>query len=567
MIIDAPVLTTLPRPASAAVLDVRDARILIVDDEDASRLMCRTALESEGYEILEAGDGEEAVRVFRDHRPELILMDAVMPKMSGIAALEAIRRLPGGSEIPVLMVTGFNDETAANAAFERGATDFIPKPVNWAVLRQRVRRTISGRRAEREVNHLAYHDALTGLPNRRLFLDRLERATTRSRRDGSACALLFVDLDDFKIVNDEHGHEVGDDLLKRVSDDLRQVVRANDTVARFGGDEFNILLENVEDVAEAEEIARRVGDVLSRPHAFGGGSATASASIGIALFPDHATEPATLVKCADRAMYRAKALGGGRFVRFVPAGDETVRTALPGREELARLFESGAIAVDYTPRTELVRGTHSAWLAQAVWTERGGDEHTRAPILLADRTGLSLEFAIFMLERGLTGLPARPTPVVPLAIELSPAQVAAEGLESAVHTALERHDLPATALEVVVATGGRCHLPGEALATLGRLAGAGVGVTLAGLAVNDIPIEFLASCPANAIVLDARADRQLLSAWSSAAHALERALIADGILDPAVLPALASVGFTAAQGPGLTRALDDTPTRGMGNAG
>ena len=555
MLQDGSMVNAAAVPASAKALDVRDARILVVDDEQGSRLMCRAALESEGYEILEAADGDEAVRVFREARPELILMDAVMPRMSGIAALEAIRRLPGGPEVPVLMVTGYNDESAANQAFECGASDFIPKPVNWAVLRQRVRRTISGRRAEREVNHLAYHDALTGLPNRRLFLDRLGSAAARSRRSGASFALLFLDLDGFKRVNDRLGHEAGDELLCRVADVLREAVRAGDTVSRFGGDEFNILLEDVSGVAEAEEVAARVAEVISRPHPFA--AAVTSASIGLALFPDDACESGELIRCADRAMYRAKARGGDRYLRYRPEPDAPVALTAPGRDELARLLEGGGLKVGLRPRVRAVDGVAEAWCA-TVWTAIDVAEPSgvaQRPLALFDEAGLTVNATEWLLASALEALTTVPGPEAPLAVELTPAQVAATGFVERLSERLDKAGLAPAAVELVLAMDGRTVLERDTIEALRRLAAAGIALSLRGLPVSVIPIELISACPVRAVVLEADACPRLLAAWAGAAGALGITLIAGGVHDRGGLSALAASGFAAAEGPGLGSAV------------
>ena len=134
------------------------------------------------------------------------------------------------------MITGLNDDASVERAFASGATDYITKPVNWAVLRQRVRRMVNERRAERHVNFLAYHDSLTGLPNRTLFVERLEQSIARARRSDLQTAVMFMDLDGFKHINDTLGHDIGDLLLKAVSDRLTSCLRESDTVAGLGGD-------------------------------------------------------------------------------------------------------------------------------------------------------------------------------------------------------------------------------------------------------------------------------------------------------------------------------------------
>lgn len=177
-----------------------------------------------------------------------------------------------------------------------------------------VQQDISRQKAmEREIQHLAQHDGLTGLPNRGLFLDRIQQAIVQSQRAGTQFALLFLDLDGFKEVNDIHGHSAGDRLLCLAAERLKSCVRGGDTVARLGGDEFTILLLNVGSIADVETVVNKTLLCLAAPYEMGGYSVTVTASIGICLYPQHATEVEKLLGCADKAMYRAKQSGKNNY--------------------------------------------------------------------------------------------------------------------------------------------------------------------------------------------------------------------------------------------------------------
>ncbi|TAN76359.1 MAG: sensor domain-containing diguanylate cyclase, partial [Gallionella sp.] len=177
-----------------------------------------------------------------------------------------------------------------------------------------VQQDVSRQKAlERKIQHLAQHDGLTGLPNRGLFLDRIQQAIIQSQRTGAQFVLLFIDLDGFKDVNDIYGHSAGDHLLCLVAERLRACVRGGDTVARLGGDEFTVLLLNVGSVADVEMIVNKSLLCLATPYDMGGYSVTVTASIGICLYPEHATEVEKLLSCADKAMYRAKQSGKNNY--------------------------------------------------------------------------------------------------------------------------------------------------------------------------------------------------------------------------------------------------------------
>lgn len=178
-----------------------------------------------------------------------------------------------------------------------------------------VQQDVSRQKAmEREIQHLAQHDGLTGLPNRGLFLDRIQQAIAQSQRAGTQFALLFLDLDGFKEVNDMHGHSAGDRLLRLAAERLKSCVRGGDTAARLGGDEFTLLLLDVGSIADVETVVNKALLCLATPYDMGGYSVTVTASIGICLYPEHATEVEKLLSCADKAMYRAKLSGKNNYL-------------------------------------------------------------------------------------------------------------------------------------------------------------------------------------------------------------------------------------------------------------
>ena len=171
--------------------------ILVVDDDKNMRALLCLALERDGYRVTAAIDGVQALELYKREAPDVVLMDAAMPELDGFQACAELRKLPGGDETPVMMITGLNDESSVDRAFESGASEYITKPFNWAVLRNRVRRLISERSAEKRVAYMAFNDALTGLPNRTLFQERLEMGIRQARRTRSELACMFLDLDGF----------------------------------------------------------------------------------------------------------------------------------------------------------------------------------------------------------------------------------------------------------------------------------------------------------------------------------------------------------------------------------
>lgn len=290
-------------------------KVLLVDDDTVMLSVVRHQLDGR-FDIVTAGGGTEALAAVESQGPfAAVVCDMRMPGMDGIEVLGKIREV--APDTVRIMLTGHADlQTAMDSINQGNIFRFLTKPCPADDLARGIEAGLRQYRlvaAERELlertKHMASHDGLTGLPNRALTMDRLAVALASARRNGAMVALLFVDLDGFKAVNDTLGHDAGDIVLKEVAGKLRSCVRETDTVARFGGDEFVIVLTEVKAKAAATKVARKVIESLSRPIPLDGEEATVGASIGIALYPDHGKTPETLLEQADSAMYAVKRRG------------------------------------------------------------------------------------------------------------------------------------------------------------------------------------------------------------------------------------------------------------------
>jgi diguanylate cyclase (GGDEF)-like protein len=252
--------------------------------------------------------GAAAERLART-RYDAVLLDLALPDRQGLDAVRAMLAI--APDTPLVAMSRRDDERLALEVVRQGAQDCLTRGQGDAsLLRRAVRHAIERKRIERELSHLAKFDPLTGLPNRLLFHDRLAQAVQRIDRRDHAVALIFIDLDGFKAVNDRYGHAIGDRLLVAVAGRLRRVVRRTDTVARLGGDEFTIILEGLRHADDAARVAEQALLSLRQTFEIGGAVIELGASLGIAIAA-HATEvPETLTRRADAAMYRAKARGG-----------------------------------------------------------------------------------------------------------------------------------------------------------------------------------------------------------------------------------------------------------------
>jgi diguanylate cyclase (GGDEF)-like protein len=290
--------------------------------------------------VVEAANGEQGLEAYKRLKPHLILLDALMPVMDGFACCTHLQRLisdtsldgdtfseseslNGATRTPVLMITGLDDQESVDRAFAVGATDYVTKPIHFAVLRQRVRRLIQQSKlyqkleiANQELQRLASLDGLTGVANRRRFDQYIESEWQRLSREKLPLSLILCDIDFFKKYNDSYGHQAGDACLRQVADALRFCARRSvDLVARYGGEEFAVILPNIT-VAEAGRVAeemRSVVNTLQIPHVQSGVSQHVTLSLGVACMnPTPSTSPTMLVAASDAALYQAKAAGRNR---------------------------------------------------------------------------------------------------------------------------------------------------------------------------------------------------------------------------------------------------------------
>jgi diguanylate cyclase (GGDEF)-like protein len=330
-------------------------RLLLVEDNPGDAVLVREMLRSalsDGFEFVHTELLEEACRTLERDGAACVLLDLSLPDAQG---LEAVTRIQvAAPEVPIVVLTGLDDERLALNAVQEGAQDYLIKGrVDDVLISRSIRYAIERKRAEVQLAHQALHDPLTGLPNRTLFLDRLELALARGQRRPSAVAVLFLDLDRFKVINDSLGHDTGDRLLVDVAARLQAVLRPGDTVARFGGDEFTILCDDIDGERDAIIIAERVGEAVAAPYVLDETEAYLTASVGIAIASSRDARPEALIRDADAAMYRAKERGKSRYELFDDAMRKRAVERLHTENSLHRAIERGELRVYYQPMVEL----------------------------------------------------------------------------------------------------------------------------------------------------------------------------------------------------------------------
>ncbi|MDZ8262295.1 PleD family two-component system response regulator [Nostoc sp. ChiQUE01b] len=308
--------------------------VLIVDDEPFIRLILRHFLEREGYQIAEAQNGIEAINVFNQLHPDIILLDAIMPDMDGFECCTQLELLDCNKRTPVLMITGLEDQESVDRAFAVGAIDFVTKPIHWPVLRQRVKRLIQQSQLQQkleavnlELQRLVTIDGLTQVANRRRFEEYFSQEWQRQKREQRPLSLILCDVDFFKLYNDTYGHRVGDHCLQKIAQAIKDMIkRPGDLVARYGGEEFAVILPNTDTKGVthvADEICHAVR-ALAIPHQNSQVSSYVTISVGFTTeIPQPDSDLEEMIATADRALYQAKAAGRDRFVQNILLPEST----------------------------------------------------------------------------------------------------------------------------------------------------------------------------------------------------------------------------------------------------
>jgi diguanylate cyclase len=294
-------------------------RILIIEDERITALDLRQRLEKMGYVVVAGvADGASALSA-AEKGVDLALVDIhIEGDMDGIETAAQLRERHG---IPSVFLTAYGDDSILRRALTSQPYGYLIKPFDARELHATLQTALVRHEFERDLrkgsehnDYLAHHDSLTGLPNRLLFVDRLGHALDLARRSLSRCAVLFIDLDGFKSVNDGLGHDCGDQLLQVLAARMRRALRRSDTLARLGGDEFVVVMEeSVSSRDDARNLAEKLLEVAASPVSTHRGVAQVSASIGIAVYPEDGGDAAALISAADQAMYSAKQKGRNQW--------------------------------------------------------------------------------------------------------------------------------------------------------------------------------------------------------------------------------------------------------------
>lgn len=417
------------------------------------------------------------------------------------------------------------------------------------------------KQAEEAAQHLAYHDALTGLPNRTLFKDRLNLALAQAGRNGQAVAVMFIDLDHFKVVNDTVGHAAGDRLLRSAAERLTNLVREGDTVARLGGDEFTVLLPDVAGIEDATEVARRIIEVCRRPWDIAGQEFRATASIGIAMYPDDGDDAESLLRKADTAMYRAKEQGRDNHQTFTTAMDTTVVERLELESSLRRGLERGEFLVHYQPQINLHSGAIVGVEALVRWQRpERGLVFPKEFIPAAEETGLIVPLGIWVLRaacaQNVAWQRAGHAPL-PIAVNLSARQFQQRDLLAMVRQVLNETEMDPQYLQLEITEGAAMQDAETTAVTLHALREMGIQIALDDFGTGHSSLSYLRSFPVSTLKIDHSFVRDLMIDPNDAtitatilamATSLRLRVIAEGVETEDQLAFLKEHGCDQAQG-------------------
>ncbi|MCK5876140.1 MAG: EAL domain-containing protein [Candidatus Marithrix sp.] len=534
-------------------LTSEQSTILIVDDELVSRYTVEVLLSTEGYKLEFAKNGEEGLKKAIELSPDLMLLDVMMPGMDGFEVCQHLRSNPQLAELPVVMVTALDDRESRLRGIESGADDFMSKPYDRAELRARIRTITRLNRyrrlveTEEKLSYLANYDALTGLPNRSLLLERLTQALGSAKRAKQNVAVLSLDLDSFQIINDSLGHETGDKMLKKIGQRLSKVVeKLGATVSRTGADEFVVMFETDNIVKDVSEMAQYLLDNISRQIILDSHEVVVTSSMGISVYPADGKDGKVLLKNADTALSRAKIYGKNTYQFFTTKMNESALERLILENQLRKVLSQNELRVYYQPQIELSSGKMIGMEALVRWQhpELGLVSPTKF-IPVAEEMGLIIPIGEWVLRTACKQnkiWQQAGFPLLRISVNMSSRQFQSPNLLQAVKDALIYSELDPTYLELELTESVLMGEEGDEITNiislLTELRSIGIKIAIDDFGTGYSSLSYLKRFPVNSLKIDRsfvkdipvdKAGAAITQAIIALAHSLNLYVIAEGV--------------------------------------
>jgi diguanylate cyclase (GGDEF)-like protein len=526
-------------------------------------------VEAAAYEIDWVTSYDSAIDKINNGHHDVYLFDYRLGEHTGLdLIIDVIGR---GSNIPIILLTGQGDHDVDVSAMKAGAMDYLVKgQINSFMLERAIRYAIERKRTEEQIFRMAFYDSLTNLPNRVLFLDRLKQAISHAERNQHMLAVMFLDIDNFKRINDTFGHHLGDELLKGCADRLTGVLRKSDAVtrqimpdlfARLGGDEFTVLLTEIRDASDAALVARRILKVLSRPFVLDNRELFISTSIGIAIYPHDGKDVDSLLKNADAAMYHAKGQGKNNYQYYMESMNASALERLTLENDLRKAIEREEFILYYQPRMHIRTGKISGVEALIRWIhpEKGLIPPDKF-IPLAEETNLITYIDEWVLKnacmQGALWQKSGHTSLY-LSVNISGTQFKHETLLEIIAESLSESGFNQQNLELEITESAIMENASSTLAVLYKLNKMGVNLSMDDFGTGYCSFSYLKSFPLDIIKIDrsfitdinkTEEDAAIVKAIISMSHNLKLTVIAEGVETEEQLSLLRKMGCDEMQG-------------------
>lgn len=487
-------------------------KILVADDSKTTRAMLNASLTRLGHEVIEATTGQQTIDLFQKVHPDLIILDVIMDEIDGFECAKKIRQINTKDWIPIIFLSGAVDDENISNGINAGGDDYLTKPYSEVTLAAKIKamERIANMRHElfemtKKFQALSATDSLTGIHNRSQFEETILEKISYAKRYNNKIALLFVDLDKFKIINDTLGHYAGDLLLKEVATRLKSCIRLDDFIARIGGDEFGIILNNIESIKVADAVAEKIIHAIEVPYIINGHNLRISSSIGISYFPSEESDEDNVIHNADIAMYHAKKSGRNNFQHYTQElGDKhNKRTYL--ENALTHAIENNELILNFHPiynlktrninRIEVLLGWNNKEFGklQADYFIPIAEE-----IEMIDKIGewtlrQSCKQAKIWLDAGYN---------IKLSVNIFPLQLSNESFPKLIHSIIKETGIPADMIELELTETSSIIYSDYIEKILNEIRETGVNIALDDFGTGYSSLIYLKKLPINAIKID-----------------------------------------------------------------